>query len=232
MLTGAGRSLTWTSFDMPASITRGTATDTFLYDAYHERFKKTGPDGTTIYLSPRLDTGTHYEKVTNGTLVSHKHYIYAGNRPIAIYTQRSTGVNDTRYLHADHLGSITVVTNETGSVVERLSYDPFGKRRNVNGSDATTALTSTQSRHGYTEHEHLDEVGLIHMNGRVYDPTLGRFASADPFVSRPANTQSFNRYSYVHNNPLKYIDPSGYMDVYTLDPNRRRPLPRQPGRLR
>ncbi len=107
MLTGAGRSLTWTSFDMPASITRGTATDTFLYDAYHERFKKTGPDGTTIYLSPRLDTGTHYEKVTSGTLVSHKHYIYAGNRPIAIYTQRSTGVNDTRYLHADNLGSIT-----------------------------------------------------------------------------------------------------------------------------
>ncbi len=59
------------------------------------------------------------------------------------------------------------------------------------------------------------------MNGRVYDPTLGRFASADPFVSRPANTQSFNRYSYVRNNPLKYIDPSGYMDVYTLESGHR-----------
>ena len=149
--------------------------------------------------------------------MSHKHYIHAGNRPIAIYTQRSTGVNDTRYLHADNLGSITAITNETGVVVERLSYDPFGKRRNLNGSDATTALTSAQLRHGYTEHEHLDEVGLIHMNGRVYDPTLGRFASADPFVSRPANSQSFNRYSYVRNNPLKYVDPSGYIDVYELE---------------
>ena len=149
--------------------------------------------------------------------MSHKHYIHAGNRPIAIYTQRSTGVNDTRYLHADNLGSITVITNETGVVVERLSYDPFGKRRNLDGSDASTALTSAQLRHGYTEHEHLDEVGLIHMNGRVYNPTLGRFASADPFVSRPANSQSFNRYSYVRNNPLKYVDPSGYIDVYELE---------------
>ena len=150
--------------------------------------------------------------------MSHKHYIYAGNRPIAIYTQRSTGVNDTRYLHADNLGSITAITNETGAVVERLSYDPFGKRRNLDGSDATTALTSAQLRHGYTEHEHLDEVGLIHMNGRVYDPTLGRFASADPFVSRPASSQSFNRYSYVRNNPLKYVDPSGYLEEFVSEP--------------
>ena len=97
--------------------------------------------------------------------MSHKHYIYAGNRPIAIYTQRSTGVNDTRYLHADNLGSITVITNETGAVVERLSYDPFGKRRNLDGSDATTALTSAQLRHGYTEHEHLDEVGELLATG-------------------------------------------------------------------
>ncbi|MDJ0947274.1 MAG: RHS repeat-associated core domain-containing protein, partial [Kiloniellales bacterium] len=62
---------------------------------------------------------------------------------------------------------------------------------------------------GFTGHEHLDAVGLIHMNGRVYDPVLGRFLSADPFVPSPTATQSFNRYSYVGNNPLSYTDPTG-----------------------
>ena len=61
-----------------------------------------------------------------------------------------------------------------------------------------------------TGHEHIDEVGLVHMNGRVYDSTLGRFISADPTIQAPYNSQSFNRYSYVLNNPLSYTDPSGF----------------------
>ena len=56
----------------------------------------------------------------------------------------------------------------------------------------------------------LDNVGLIHMNGRVQDPVLGRFVSADPFITEPGNTQNFNRYSYVYNNPLAFTDPSGF----------------------
>ncbi len=63
---------------------------------------------------------------------------------------------------------------------------------------------------GFTGHEHIDEVGLIHMNGRVYDPQLGRFLSADPHVQAPYSSQSYNRYAYAMNNPLKYTDPSGY----------------------
>nr|WP_276611278.1 RHS repeat-associated core domain-containing protein [Thioalkalivibrio sp. XN8] len=63
---------------------------------------------------------------------------------------------------------------------------------------------------GFTGHEHLDQVGLIHMGGRVYDPELGWFLSPDPFVQFPASTQGFNRYAYVGNNPLSYTDPSGY----------------------
>ncbi|HMW72473.1 MAG TPA: RHS repeat-associated core domain-containing protein, partial [Cellvibrionaceae bacterium] len=68
---------------------------------------------------------------------------------------------------------------------------------------------SSATIHGFTGHEHLDD-GLIHMNGRVYDPVLGRFLSADPMIQAPDNLQSFNRYSYVLNNPLFYTDPSGY----------------------
>ena len=160
LLSGAGRSITWTAFNLPASVTTGTAGVSFSYDANHERFKKIGPDGTTVYLGPNLYNGAHYEKTVSGGVTSHRHYIYAGNRPIAITTQRSNGVNDTRYLHTDHLGSVAAVTDETGAVVERLSYDVFGKRRNPNGSDGAAGLTSTQLRHGYTQQEHLDEASV------------------------------------------------------------------------
>jgi RHS repeat-associated protein len=63
---------------------------------------------------------------------------------------------------------------------------------------------------GFTEHEHLDEMGVVHMNGRIYDPLVGRFMSADPFIQAPSMLQSYNRYAYVMNNPLNLTDPSGY----------------------
>src|SRR5205814_1588229 len=69
--------------------------------------------------------------------------------------------------------------------------------------------TSIVSR-GFTDHEQLDTLGLVHMNGRVYDPGIGRFLSADPFVQAPMVTQNFNRYSYVVNNPLSLSDPTGF----------------------
>jgi RHS repeat-associated protein len=104
------------------------------------------------------------------------------------------------------------VSDSLGNVLERLSYDVWGQRRNASGSDDTTyALKGNQDRTGYTGQEHLDELDLIHMNGRVYDPMIGRFTSADPNIPDPTNHQNFNRYSYVLNNPLAYTDPSGFM---------------------
>ncbi|MBU6436799.1 MAG: RHS repeat-associated core domain-containing protein, partial [Betaproteobacteria bacterium] len=117
--------------------------------------------------------------------------------------------NDLRYFHQDQLGSVVAVTNATGGVIERLSYDAFGKRRNPDGSDSATTVLPQNDR-GFTGHEMLDTVGLVHMNGRVYDPTLGRFLSADPFIQAPAATLSYQRYAYVMNNPLVLTDPSGY----------------------
>jgi RHS repeat-associated protein len=119
----------------------------------------------------------------------------------------------TSYLHPDHLGSVIAITDNQGAVVERLAYDAWGKRRYPNGTvDTQDALTSLYSDRGFTLHEHLDEMGIIHMNGRVYDPLVGRFMSADPTIPNPFNLQSFNRYSYVRNNPLKLYDPTGYDD--------------------
>src|SRR5690625_3427927 len=63
---------------------------------------------------------------------------------------------------------------------------------------------------GYAAHEHLDDHGIIHMNGRIYDPHLARFLQADPFVEDPS---TLNRYTYVHNNPLVYYDPRGYFSL-------------------
>ncbi len=100
-------------------------------------------------------------------------------------------------------------------VAEDMSFDAWGERRE--GDDWTPMTTielmnfdSSTTTKGFTGHEMLDEVGLIHMNGRIYDPRLGRFMQADPFIQASGNTQSYNRYSYVMNNPLKYTDPSGY----------------------
>ncbi len=95
------------------------------------------------------------------------------------------------------------------------SHDAWGQRREQHwaGASLGTDYIPEDSARGYTDHEHLDNVGLIHMNGRVYDPVLGRFLSPDPLVQAPHNTQSYNRYAYVFNNPLSFVDPSGYQTV-------------------
>jgi RHS repeat-associated protein len=71
------------------------------------------------------------------------------------------------------------------------------------------AVTTIEHR-GYTGHEHLDDIGVIHMSGRIYSPGLGRMLSPDPVTQAPENGQNYNRYTYVFNNPLRYTDPSGF----------------------
>ena len=163
---------------------------------------------TTTYL------GALYEQIdkSDSPVTEYKNYIYAGKQRVAIYTTKSdASPSTTRYIHTDHLGSIDTITKEDGTVEESLSYDAFGKRRTAtNWSVLGSLLAVMNTNRGFTGHEHLDDVGLIHMNGRVYDPTLGRFLSADPFVQLPKSTQGFNRYTYVNNNPLSYTDPSGF----------------------
>ena len=210
MTGGAGRSITWTSFNKASRITRGASTLTFTYDADHNRIKQVNGDHTTYYLSPRIDAGAHYEKEIDGALIEHKHYIYAAGQSIALHTTKSDGTGKTRYLHKDHLGSTDVITDESGNIVEHMSFEAFGSRRNVDWNTTGNGIAALEVHHGFTGHEHLDEVGIIHMNGRLYDPQLGRFLSPDVQVQYPENSQSFNRYSYVHNNPLSYTDPSGY----------------------
>jgi len=149
--------------------------------------------------------------------VQHKQFIYAGGKLIALNTQAKDSAHklvnkQVRYLHYDALDSVDMITDGYGNVVEHRSFDPWGKMRSVIWEDDRVTNIAQQliTNRGFTGHEHIEEVGLIHMNGRVYDQELGRFLSADPLIQAPFVTNSFNRYSYVMNNPLKYTDPTGF----------------------
>ena len=142
----------------------------------------------------------------------------------------STGlVREVAFKTTDRLGSPLGVMNKAGlfrqrseigadnSADTRLTFSPFGAARNadfqprnpVDEMPGRLNLTPA-TRLGFTGHEHLDSLGLIHMNGRVYDHRLGRFLSVDPFIQFPTNSQSLNPYSYLMNNPMAGTDPTGY----------------------
>ncbi|WP_311321293.1 polymorphic toxin type 23 domain-containing protein [Capnocytophaga sputigena] len=113
------------------------------------------------------------------------------------------------YLHRDYLGSIVMLTDEEGNIAERRHFDPWGQPIRVEDGAGNTLDKLTLLDRGFTGHEHLQTVGLIHMNGRLYDPALHRFLQPDNFVQDPFNTQNFNRYGYCLNNPLVYVDENG-----------------------
>lgn len=113
------------------------------------------------------------------------------------------------YLHRDHLGSIVAITNQEGNVVEKRLFDAWGEVLKIQDGQGNGLSGFKVLDRGYTGHEHLQSVNLVHMNGRLYDPKLHRFLQPDNYIQDPYNTQNYNRYSYVLNNPLKYTDPSG-----------------------
>ena len=106
------------------------------------------------------------------------------------------------FYHSDHFGSTTLVTDEQGQVVERVEYTPFGSV-SVRDGPATVPHQFTGQRHDAT-------TGFSFYGARYYDPTLGRFIQPDALVPDPTNPQALNRYSYVQNNPVTFVDPSGH----------------------
>jgi len=119
------------------------------------------------------------------------------------------------YLH-DHLGGIEAVLDEEGNVVEHRDYLPYGNTRtSVNNSPTQSGLTTALQKeaYGFTGKEKDDETGLMYYGARYYDPLTGRFTSSDPWGGDFRNPQSFNKYSYVLNNPLIFVDPTGMYNM-------------------
>jgi RHS repeat-associated protein len=170
----------------------------YWYGPDGQRYRKQEGGRTTLYIG-------NVEIQTEAGITTFRRYI-AG---VAVQTIVS-GVAATRYLFHDHLGSVVRIANSDGTVAEGLDYAADGLRRSLI-DPRSGGLPSTVLPRGFTGHEMLDGTDLIHMNGRVYDPQLGRFLQADPFIQTPTRLQSWNPYSYVDNNPLRYNDPSGYL---------------------
>ena len=152
-----------------------------------------------------------YEKIHRtggGRSALTEHKVNLGN---IVITERSDGSDEENYLHKDHLGSTISVTDKTGSVVQQFTYDPWGKQTKIYQASPLSSLVYFQpTTRGYTGHEMIDGLDIVHMNGRIYDANIGRFMKADPHIQSPGNFQNYNRYSYVLNNPLSYTDPSGF----------------------
>ncbi|MBN1953212.1 MAG: hypothetical protein JW801_18550 [Bacteroidales bacterium] len=162
-------------------------------------------DGSGRY-NAKTDLGTfHY-----GESGAPEYYIPGLTGETAIFTKENNEALEKFYIHKDYLGSYQTITDENGAIVETLSFDPWGRRRNANDWTFANIPGSFKFDRGFTGHEHLDVFDLINMNGRVFDPLTTQFLSPDKLVQEATRSQNFNRYTYCLNNPLKYTDPSGW----------------------
>jgi RHS repeat-associated protein len=213
-----GSSIAWSSYNYPTTVNAGSGSTAetvgFAYGPDRARWLQTysgnGTQETTDYV------GSLLEVVTSGGVTDYRHYINAGGEHVAVYSRKSNGTNTFSYLLSDHQASVSSLTNSTGSQVAGESFTAFGNRRNPttwSGPDSNSDLTTIAgiTREGYTFQTALGLwMGMNHMNGRVEDSITGRMLSADPHIPDKSNTQAYNRYSYVYNNPVTFTDPTGW----------------------
>jgi RHS repeat-associated protein len=212
--------ISYNAFKSPVEINEeGKEKISFRYNAGLQRAHMYFGDTTSSAEGRRYRR--HYSEdgsmeITNDTQTGTTSFVFylggdAYSAP-AIWKEVHTTAQITQqlyFLHRDHLGSIVLITDDAGNIAEKRQFDAWGNIVKLEDGNGNPSAAFVILDRGYTGHEHLLGVALIHMNGRLYDPKLHRFLSPDNYVQDPYNTQNFNRYGYVLNNPLSHVDPSG-----------------------
>jgi RHS repeat-associated protein len=205
VLKAGNKSMTYDAMGLPIVLQKGSEQVNFSYSPQGQRFERedVGPSskGRTLYLPHGLELIEADDKT-----------IYRHTIADKVVIRMEGSRYEEKYLHGDHQGSILAISDQNGEVTERFVFEPWGQRLKADGSQFVQNLSDTTLR-GYTGHEMLDNIGLVHMNGRVYDSELRRFISPDPYIQDPYNLQSINRYAYCWNNPMTNTDPSGYFSI-------------------
>ena len=207
----SAQTITYTSFESVGTISENNYIASFTYNAENERAKMVVQQGGSTILT-RWYPSSNFIKETAGSTT--KEYTFIGGDAytapcVAIKQGTSTKFY---YILRDYLGSITQIVDTVKNILYKYNYDVWGRIRRdttwVNYSPGQEPDLFIAGR-GFTGHEHLKWFNLINMNGRLYDPLTGQFVSADNFIQAPGYTQSYNRFGYCLNNPLKYTDPTG-----------------------
>ena len=188
---------TYNGFNQMETVTGKNGTTRYVYSG-DERIAKVNPDGSTHYYFGNLS-----ELDEQGNWINH---IYLDPRDPAtrIATKDQNGMH---YYINDHLGSTSLVMNQSGQIEQRIDYEPFGVEH-------VNQVIAFNARHTFTGQRKDTETGLMYFGARYYDPMIGRFTQPDPAILTPdvqmqANPQLLNPYSYAVNNPLRYTDPDG-----------------------
>lgn len=204
--------ITYDSWGKVSAVLHSDGTDSYSYSIGY------GPDQQRITSSLSKNNSLQYEtfywddyeEKKVGNVLYRYYYVYGANGLEGLHVVKTSPNNQTTThttkVLTDHLGSIMSLIDNYDWAYD-ATFDAWGKR------DLSMPYWFEPGfNRGFTGHEHLDEMGLINMNGRMYDSDLGRFLSPDNYIQSPYNHQNYNRYSYCLNNPLKYTDPSG--DVF------------------
>lgn len=160
-----------------------------------------------------------YEKTVEASTgnIQETSYVIGNGELVAILYHKTGSPSTVYYPVTDYLGSITHIFDNQGIIndglVEERSFDAWGRPRDSQTWIPLTSAPNWLIDRGFIGQEHIHLHNIINMNGRLYDPLVGRMFSPDPVVSDNTNSQAYNRYSYVNDNPLKYTDPSGNVPI-------------------
>lgn len=203
--------ITYTGSNKAAAIVENGYELDYTYGPDDNRKTSMLKNGGTLMMK-HLYSGTGYEEIDDQTGNPKRlHYINGINGLAVIVISDNYGNIDEHYVYTDQLGSIVAVTDSSGTIEAQQNFDSWGRKRNpADWSYSNVPSVPSWLYRGYTGHEQLEPFTLINMNGRMYDPLLGQMLSPDIVLHDESETQSYNRYSYASNNPMKYIDPSGW----------------------